>query len=176
MWILLSIGAVAHTGPHSSPEYLVKAAFVYNFARFVEWPSERSQEPDGPFTLSVLGKDPFGASLESIRGKRVKGRDMEIRRVDGIENLQRCHILFISGSEKENLSRILMKVSDWPVLTVSDMDGFAHRGGMINFRTVEKKIRFEINLNAAERTGLKISSKLLKLAKIVKEEEAGAEP
>jgi hypothetical protein len=98
-------------------------------------------------------------------------RKLEIRRVDRIEDLQRCHILFISESEKENLSQIFVKVSDWPVLTVSDMEGFAKRGGIINFITVEKKIHFEINVDVAERSGLRISSKLLRLAKIVTDEE-----
>jgi hypothetical protein len=165
------MGEVAHTEPRSSREYLVKAACVYNFAKFVEWPSEAFSEGESSIVLSILGKDPFGVTLESIRGKPVQSRKLEIRRVDKTEDLQRCHILFVSGSEKENLSEIFLKVSDWPVLTVSDMDGFAHRGGMVNFITIEKKIRFQINVPAAERNGLKISSKLLRLAKIITGEE-----
>ena len=171
VWILLSIWDIAYTETALSREYLVKAACVYNFAKFVEWPSEAFPDHQGPIVLSILGKDPFGASLESIRGKPVMSRKLEIRRVDRIEDLQRCHILFISESEKENLSQIFVKVSDWPVLTVSDMEGFAQRGGIINFITVEKKIRFEINVDAAERSGPRISSKLLRLAKIVTDEE-----
>jgi hypothetical protein len=175
VWILISIWDVAHTGPYASREYLVKAAFVYNFARFVEWPSEAFADHQGPITLAILGKDPFGDTLEAISGKPVKGRKLEIRRVDRIEDLERCHMLFVSGSEKENLSQIFVKVSPWPVLTVSDMEGFAQRGGIINFIKVEKKIRFEINVDAAERTSLNISSKLLKLAKIVEDKQNGAE-
>jgi hypothetical protein len=126
-------------------------------------------------TLCILGEDPFGDALASVEGKTVKDRKVVIKHCETLDDLDKCHILFISRPEEQNLSEILAKVKDWNTLTVSDMEGFAQRGGIISFITVEKKIRFEINLDAAERTRLKISSKLLRLAKIVEDKKNGAE-
>ena len=100
---------------------------------------------------------------------------MVIKHCAKLDQLDKCHLLFVSRSEEKNLPEILAKIKNWNTLTVSDMEGFAQSGGVINFVTVEKKIRFEINLDAAERADLKISSKLLRLAKIVKDKETGAE-
>jgi hypothetical protein len=175
VWVLLSIGYNLYAEPPSSREYLVKGAFLYNFAKFVGWPEEALQDDPIHIILCVFGKDPFGGALASVKGKRVKDRKVVIKHCATLDELKKCHILFISRSEEQNLSEILAKVKNWNTLTVSDMEGFTQSGGVINFVTVEKKIRFEINLDAAERTGLKISSKLLRLAKIVKDKETGAE-
>ena len=149
-------------------EYKIKAAYLYNFAKFVEWPAEELADPSLPLSVCIYGKDPFGAALDSIKDKTVKGRKLVISRSSEINKLEGCHILFISPSEKNNLSVILKKLRDMHILTVSDMEGFASNGGMINLNKVENKIRLEINLDAAEISGLKMSSKLLKLAKIIK--------
>ena len=149
-------------------EYKIKAAYLYNFAKFVEWPAEMLADPSLPLSVCIYGKDPFGAALDSIKDKTVKGRKLVISRSSEINKLEGCHILFISPSEKNNLSVILKKLKDMHILTVSDMEGFASNGGMINLNKVENKIRLEINLDAAEISGLKMSSKLLKLAKIIK--------
>lgn len=175
VWVLLSIGYSLYAEPPSSREYLVKGAFLYNFAKFVGWPEEALQDDQIHIILCVFGKDPFGDALASVKGKSVKDRKVVIKHCATLDELEKCHILFIGRSEEQNLSEILAKVKNWNTLTVSDMEGFAQSGGVINFVTVEKKIRFEINLDAAERTGLKISSKLLRLAKIVKDKETGAE-
>ena len=149
-------------------EYQIKAAYLYNFAKFVEWPAEVLADPSLPLSICIFGKDPFGDALDTIRDKIVKGRKLVIRQYSGIEDLKECHIIFISPSEKKNLAGILEKIKDMHMLTVSDMEGFADRGGMITLNKAENKIRLEINLDAAQQSGLKVSSKLLKLATIIK--------
>lgn len=167
---LLKVESNCHAGPYSSGEYALKAAFLYNFAKFIDWPTETFSKDQTTFTICVMGEDPFGSALDPIRGKSLKGRKLVIKHVEKLEDAQNCQILFISRSEKENLAEILAKLSGSGVLTVGDMEHFAQHGGIINLITEKRKVRFEINLDAAEHTGLKISSKLLKLAKIVQEE------
>jgi hypothetical protein len=149
-------------------EYKVKAAYLYNFAKFVEWPAEVLADPSLPLSICIFGKDPFGDALDTIKGKTVKGRKLLIKRYSGVEDLKECHIIFISPSEEKNLAGILEKIKDMHMLTVSDMEGFADRGGMINLNKSKNRIRLEINLDAAQHSGLKMSSKLLKIAKIIK--------
>ena len=158
----------ARAAPASLREYQIKAAFLYNFVKFVEWPAEAFAETDGTITIGVLGEDPFGAALETLQGKTVKGRKLVIKRFKDLQDLQSSHILFISSSEKEHLPQIFETLKDVSALTVGEMAQFAHGGGIINFTRRKNKIRFEINVDAAERAGLKISSKLLRLAKVVK--------
>ena len=147
-----------------SHEYVLKAAYLFNFAKFVEWPAKAFADDQGVIKFCVLGKDPFGGALELIKDKMVNRRKVVIRRSATIGDLEGCHILFISKSEKKELARIFAYLKDSYVLTVGDTENFADRGGVINFTTVGKKLRFEINMNAAQRSGLRISSKLLKLA------------
>ena len=150
-------------------EYEVKAAFLYNFAKFVEWPEEAFRDSTAPITIGILGKNPFQGELrEVIKGKTVQGRKLDVRRVKGHLT---CHILFIASSEKDNLKKILQRLAGSCALTVSDIEDFASRGGIIGFLTEENRVRFEINVDAAERAGLRVSSKLLKLAKVVEEED-----
>lgn len=163
---LLSCGALpGQTHSAEAQEYQVKAAFLYNFAKFVDW----SGEPGGsgaPLVIAVFGKDPFGPTLENVVwGKTVNGRPLLIRRTSRVEELFPCHILFISSSEKRRLGEILQALGRASVLTVSDMEEFLQLGGMVRFLVEDNKVRFGINLEAARRTGLKISSKLLSLAK-----------
>jgi hypothetical protein len=150
-------------------EYQVKAAFLYNFAKFVEWPGNNSGDPNAPFVIGVLGRDPFGSEIDcAVEGKMVNGRRLTIKRFSSLDAYQHCQILFVSSSERNNLPRIIATVANRNVLTVSETDRFAHIGGIINFVTIENQIRFEINQAAAERAGLRISSKLLSLARIVR--------
>jgi len=150
-------------------EYEVKAAFLYNFARFVEWPDNVSPDPNGPLVIAILGRDPFGGEIDrAIEGKTVNGRRLVIKRFSSLETYEQCHILFVSSSERGNLPRILAAVRTSSVLTVSETDRFAQIGGIINFITIENRIRFEINRAAAARVGLKISSKLLSLGRVVR--------
>ena len=149
--------------PDSVPEYEVKAAMIYNFALFVEWPKEVS--PSSPIVVGVLGDDPFGPILENtFRGKTAQGRGIQIRRFASQEELQPCEILFVSQSERKRMSEITDAIGRNSVLTIGDMKDFTELGGVIGFKIEDKQIRFEINLEAAQRAGLKISYKLLRLA------------
>ena len=151
----------------SAGEYQVKAAMLFNVAKFVEWPVEPSGRDQDPFKMCVIGRDPFGTSLDSLKGKPVKGRQLLPVQLAGIDEIGECKVLFISSSEKRNLAAILAAASRSGVLTVSDIDRFAASGGMIGFVEVEGKVRLEVNLAAAQHANLKISSQLLKLARIV---------
>ncbi|MFQ6017517.1 MAG: YfiR family protein [Kiloniellaceae bacterium] len=150
-----------------SREYLIKAAFLYNFAKFTEWPASAFADRGAPLHLCVLGEDPFGAALESIEGREIRGRAVAVLRIASLRVAANCHLLFISDSEEARLRKILESLRDRPVLTVADMPNFARAGGIISLKTLEEKIRFEINNGTAKRAGLKLSSKLLNLAEIM---------
>jgi hypothetical protein len=162
--------AEAQSSP--SAEYQVKAALLLNFAEFIEWPAAAFSKPDAPITVGVLGSDPFGVVLDqTFQDESVQGRKIVIKRSQQIEELKSCQLLFISKSEKEHLGEIVGSLSNTSVVTVGETDGFAEHGGIINFYIDNKKVRFEINADAAQHNGLKISSQLLRRAKIV-----GSEP
>ncbi len=169
VWILFGACPPAQAAPKRArlSEYQVKVGYLYNFARFVDWPAQAFGDERAAIRLGILGKDPFGEDLKFIRDKTAHGRRFEIRQVAGAGELKECHILFIGSSEKKNLEHILAGLRGSPVLTVSDMEGFAQRGGTINFIRTEGRIRFAVNPGAARRAGLTISSKLLRLADIV---------
>lgn len=150
-------------------EYQVKAAFLFNFANFVEWPDKAFTSKESSFVVGILGANPFGDALNSLHGKTVKGRKMEVRNYTEADEALNCQILFISGSERGNLPRIMKSLKGSPVLIVGDRDGFCREGGMINLVPVNNRIGFEINDSAARRAGLKISSQLLKLAREIVE-------
>jgi hypothetical protein len=150
--------------PGATSEYQVKAAFIYNFVKFVEWPPEPG-EPGDPISICVFGKDPFGSALERVVGGRnANGRPIEIRRPSGIAAAQSCQVLFVSSSESARLEAIFKSISSLSVLTVSEIGRFCERGGVIEFVVEEQRIRFRINVKAAALANLKISSKLLQLA------------
>lgn len=147
-------------------EYPLKAAFLYNFVKFVEWPADAFAGERSPLTVCVYGTDPFGDTLDNVvRGESVGERGLIVQRPDALDDLRDCHVLFVSRSERSRLSEVLARVQGEPVLTVGDTDGFLKAGGVINFVLEENKVRFLINPEAAGRSGLKISSKLLRLAK-----------
>ena len=163
-------------GPHSAwpetnqtSEYQVKAAYLYHFAKFVEWPSDTTANVSPTLTVCVLGKSPFGDALNTISGKTVRGRRVVITFIKTIDDLKECDILFVSMSEKAKLGQILNSVASRSILTISDIKGFAAAGGMIGFVSVSDKVRFEINQRASQRSYLRISAQLLKLATIVTE-------
>jgi hypothetical protein len=149
-------------------EYQVKSAFLYNFAKFTEWPSSAFADAQSPLVIGVVGDDPFGRQLdEMVAGKSINGRSIEIRRLRRGSDLRQCHLLFVSASERKGLAAILAGVKSFGVLTVSDLDGFLRNGGAIELLLVDDRVRFDINLEPAHQAGLKISSKLLALARSV---------
>ena len=162
--ILLLVALPALLGAQTASEYDVKAAFLYNFTKFVDWPPDAFPDP-GSLKVCVLGENPFGASLQTIAGELVGNRKLTVMRTDSLARPAGCQVLFISRSEREHVSQILAAVKDSPVLTVGDTKGFADEGVIINFVLEGSKVRFEVNTDSAERAGLKISSKLLQLAK-----------
>lgn len=168
---LVGSSALARAETAELPEYQLKAAFIYNFAKFITWPSDAFERADSPIVIAVLGEDPFGPSLrETLGGKTVSGHPIQIIYFTGAETLSSCHILFVARSEKDRLIATLERIAGRAILTVGDFDRFAHRGGMINLFIEGKAIRFEINANATERAGLKVSSKLGGLGVIVRGE------
>ena len=157
----------ANTAPPVTREYSLKAAFLYNFAKFVDWPEEMFDRAQSPIVIGILGDDPFGSAMDAFKNKTVHNRPLRFKHFDTVAQIKNCHILFISRSEAHHLSDILKSIGNQPILTVGDMQSFAEQGGMIGFITVKRKIRFEINVEACQRVHLKVSANLLRLAKIV---------
>jgi hypothetical protein len=146
----------------------VKAVFLFNFAQFVDWPADAFPGPTTPLVIGVLGDDPFGDFLDqTVRHEHLGGRPFQVRRYQSVDEIKTCHILFISRPDADRPEEILAGLRRRPLLTVSDADGFALRGGMIRFVTDRSRIRLQLNLEAAEAAHLTISSKLLRVAEIV---------
>jgi len=168
---LLALLALPGGGRAQEPpvtEYQLKAAFLFNFAQFVEWPADAAPDSTAPVVIGVLGDDPFGPVLdETVRGERVGSRGFEVRRFRTAGEVTRCDILFISRSEAGRMGDILAALDHRPVLTVSDADDFDRQGGMIRFVTEHSRIRLRVNLDATAAAGLTLSSKLLRLAEVV---------
>jgi hypothetical protein len=170
--LLLTIAPLVHlpiqARQQGPSEYELKAAFLFNFAQFVEWPPAAFATPDAPLIIGVLGSDPFGGRLEEVvRGEVVLGHPLEVRRYDRIEDVENCHILFLGRSEGSNLEGILSRLRFRPILTVGEADQFARAGGMIGFVMDRNRIRLRINRGAAEAANLVLSSRLLRPAEII---------
>jgi len=147
-----------------SQEYKVKAAFLYNLGKMVEWP-EDSISSD--IIICFFGEDSFGNQLDSLKDKSINDKVIDLRRNISLDSVAQCHMLFISDEELDNLEDILAIINGLPVLTIGESETFAERGGIVNLPQVKGRIRIEINLKAAQNAGLKMSSKLLTLAKII---------
>jgi hypothetical protein len=155
-------------GAGAATEYEVKAVFVFNFSRFVEWSPQAFSAPNAPFVIGVLGNDPFGAHLdEAMRGEQLDQHPLVVRRFRTVEEIGDCQILFIDRSENERLGQIIAALDHRSTLTVSELDRSSERGVMIQFTTENNRIRLRINVEAARAAGLTISSKLLRSAEIV---------
>jgi YfiR/HmsC-like len=172
-WLVLSAllfsGGLGLSVQAAAPrEYQLKAVFLFNFAQFVEWPPQAFADAQTPLVIGVLGRDPFGAYLdEAVRGETVNNRSLVVRRYGRVEDIDTCHILFISRSEGDRLEKILARLRGRNILTVGDAEGFGLHSVMIRLVTVENKIRLRINLEVAQAANLRISSKLLRSAEIV---------
>lgn len=148
----------------NSNEYQIKSAFLYNLARMVEWPSEGSGTP---LVMCFMGEDVFGNTTEGIANKTIRNRPLIFRKKVTLRDADVCHILYISPSERNNIAGIAKALGNRAILTVGDMSDFTDRGGMVNLIQDNERINIEVNLKRTERAGLKISSRLLTLAKIV---------
>lgn len=163
----LAAGSAGADGPLAT-EYAVKAAFLYNFAKFVEWPADAFRGPRDPMTLCVLGENPLAGEIEqTVGGKTAMGRQIVVRRFTKLAGLDECRILFVSSSEETRFAQVLAAVGGRAVLTVGEEEGFARAGGIITFVVRQNRVRFQIDRGAAARAGLNISSRLLELAEAV---------
>lgn len=151
----------------SLEEYQVKAAFLYNFMKYVDWPERAFGDASAPMVLAILGEDPFGEAIDKLQGKTVKGRPIVVRRAATLQALGDFQLLFVPASDKSDLDAIRAAAEAKGALTVGDGRGFRARGGMIELVREGDRIGFEINLEASRRAGLTVSSKLLTLAKVV---------
>ena len=163
---LFPLSIAAQQGP--SKEYQLKAVFIFNFAQFVSWPTNAFTNTNAPIIIGVLGNNPFNDYLDQIvHGEKVQGRPLEMHYYRTVDEITRCHVLFISRSEAARLDEIVAKLRGRSTLTVADVEGFTDRGGMIQFLTRQNKIRLRINLAPVKTANLTISSKLLRPAQIV---------
>ena len=166
-----TVGSPAPVAQTKAPtEYQVKAAFLYNFAKFVDWPPSAFSDVKQPLDICVYGRDPFGSALEdALLGKMVGERRVGLARAMQLQDLASCHVIFVSASVRESTADLANRLKGRAVLLVGESEGFAASGGTIQFTIEGNRVHFIINPDAAERAGLKISSKLLALAKIVRD-------
>ncbi len=167
LWVLVLMFAAARTRAGAAApalgEYQIKAAYLLNFARFLEWPDSSSNR--GPIIVGVLGADPFGEVLEAaFNGKTIRGRAFSVRRFRSVQEIDECHILFISSSETTRIAALVQHFSKTPVLTVSDSKDFIGTGGAIGFIMSDHRVVFDINLNAIASARLKASAQLIEVA------------
>jgi hypothetical protein len=153
-------------------EYAVKLGFLYNFTKFVEWPPDSFRDPGAPLVICIAGRDPFSQNLEAeLRTRKVGDHPVEVRTLAPNDKLSVCHIVFVPITEKDQADRIVRGLKGSSTLTVGETEGFAVLGGIINLTVEDNKVHFEINRLAANRAGLRIGSRLLSIAKIVKEQD-----
>ena len=149
-------------------EYQLKAAFLFNFLKFVEWPASRFGSADEPIVLGVFGDNPFGAGLENtVRDRKISGRGIVVRSVQNTADAKATHLLFVSAAEESRFGALREDLKAAGVLTVGESESFLKRGGIISFTIEGDKLRFDINMISADKAGLKISAQLQKLAKNV---------
>lgn len=164
-WLLFT--NIAHV-QQAPTEYQVKAAYLFNFLKFVEWPDEPSANPHHPWVIGIVGQNPFGNELaQLVAGKVVEGRELQVKEFQPSEDLRACNILFIGSSEKKRLGAILASLNGGSVLTVADMANFTESGGMIQLVMEDGRVRLVIDVGVTSKARLKVSSKLLSLARVV---------
>lgn len=177
IFLLALVALLASSAPVSGQvaagEYQIKAAYLHHFAQFVEWP-QSVLPPGAPIVIGLVGQDPFGRAIdEVIAGKHANGHPLVVRRLRWNDDLTSCHVLFVSSSELQHIGAILDATRGFSVLTVADVDRFAMRGGMIELMTVENRVHFDINAGAAAEAHLRISSKLLGIARAIRSTAEG---
>ncbi|MBN1788808.1 MAG: YfiR family protein [Sedimentisphaerales bacterium] len=177
--LALFIGPQVQANSDTAREYQVKAAFLYNFIMFVDWPASKMPNDSSPVLIGIVGKDPFGDAFDPVKDKQAKNKKVVIKRFKGLEELKKatqeekdaefteikkCHMVFICGSEEKVVKETIDMIKGSDILTVGDTSKFLSDGGIINFVIEDKKVRFEVNLGAAKQANLKIRSQLLRLA------------
>lgn len=170
---LFFLGTPAFADPTSDSaktlEYRIKAAFLYNFARFVEWPQQNARN-GSKLVIGILGEDPFGPLLdETVRGKNAAGRPLEIKRLSSVDNAASCHLVFVSSSQRRHLEKLLAALNGAKVLTVGETPSFLDNGGMINFVIEDERVQIDLNLSTTQAAGLSISYQLIRVARKVHE-------
>lgn len=173
--LLLAVSGLQPSDLHGQAnglsEYDVKAAFLLNFAKFVQWPPEAFQNEQSPLLLCIAGEDPFGPALnEIVRGKAISSHPFLVRRTNNLDDLKACQIVYIGGSDNKRLAEILRHLKGSSALAIGESRDFTGLGGGIQFYLENNKVRFSINVDAVQRAHLTVSSKLLALAKIVHDE------
>lgn len=163
-WVGVVLSAWAYASPPA--EYQLKAAYMLNFARFIDWPVQRLP-PGAPLRVCVLGQDPFHGALVALEGRVVQGHEVQVRQLDGLEPASDCHMLFVAESEQRRVAAVLHQVANKGVLTISDMDGFVPQGGSIGFVLEDNRVRFNIHQGVLLRDNLRASAQLLKLGRQV---------
>lgn len=150
------------------PEYQVKATFLFQFTQFVDWPEEAFSRGQTSLVIGVFGQDPFGAFLDEIvRGEKANDRPLKVQRFGRLEDVKNCQLLYVSGSEAARTQEIVAAFKGQSILMVGDADGFADRGGIVQFVSQGNRIRLRINLDAAKAARLTISSKILRPATVI---------
>jgi hypothetical protein len=170
-WVIAAFGLLP-SGAHAQDrpsEYKVKAVYLYNFGRFVEWPANATRAKNEDFTICVLGQDPFGPALDAtLAGETIDGKGVVAKRISTSQEAGDCRILFVSSAEDGRVNKVIGALDKEAILTVSDMPQFSQKGGMIQFVIEGNKVRFEVNLTAVQHAGLTLSSELLKVATAVR--------
>lgn len=175
--LCLAVSGWAAAEPAVAPsEYQVKAAVLYNLAKFVEWPNRSFSHPSAPIIIGILGDDPFGNAFEAAKDKLVKGRKVQVQRSGKAVDLLHCQVLFISASERGRLPSLLKEFQGSGTLLVADMDKFALQGGMIGLALRDEMVAIEINIDALQRANIKINERLLNSARIIHDGRSGPTP
>jgi hypothetical protein len=176
-WVFSTLIILVLTAPwnagaqeRSYSEYEVKAAFIYSFVKFIDWPEKSLASSKAITTFCVIGRAPFGGALDEIQGRVVRGKSLEVQHISSLRDLKECQVLFISSSERERLPKIVEAAKEANILTVGDSAGVGKQGVMINLFVLEKKVKFEVNVERARQARLIVSSKLLKLAQTLYDE------
>lgn len=168
LFVLFVVFALPSYGQQKPTDYQVEAIYLYNFGKFVQWPANAT-EKNSEFAVCVLGQDPFGGALDAaLAGATISGKHVIAKRISSAGESADCRILFLGSTEQGRLGKIIEAVEKQAVLTVSDIPEFSRRGGMIEFVMQESRVRFEVNLDAAQQAGLTLSSELLKVATTVR--------
>jgi len=170
--LLASTVSVTNTYAHSEKEQLLKAAYIFNFAKFTQWPENTWKAEHTPLNLCIAGKDKLVNKLGQLAGKTIQKHPVNVLSLKDVQNINNCHLLYIATSEKERYQNILKSVNNEPVLTVSELPNFGHSGGMIEIYREEEQTHFIINLGVTRESGLTISSRLLNLAVVINNEDA----